>query len=186
MENMQLLGIALRQRKCLTAIADCQRLAETRGRAILYKPCLFPWFEGGFVCYCMANLRVPLQGTPETDLCSLPVQIFPSSLFLPSRSEYLCSLGLMIVLAFLFSGGFHRIFPAFPEIEHKHLLLGCFVKLFSLKKQTCFHLGILLSVLDMFLTSLYPITRHGFQPTIPGLERTALKGWSESGSEALT
>lgn len=71
MENMQLLGIALRQRKCLTAIAGCQRLAETRGRAILYKPCLFPWFEGGFVCYSMANLRVPLQGTPETDLCSL-------------------------------------------------------------------------------------------------------------------
>lgn len=47
-------------------------------------------------------------------------------------------------------------------------------------------MGILLSVLDMFLTSLYPITRSEFQPTIPGLEQTALKGWSESGTEALT
>lgn len=47
-------------------------------------------------------------------------------------------------------------------------------------------MGILLSVLGTFLSSLYPITRCGVQPTVPGPEHADLKGWSKSGSEALT
>lgn len=76
-----------------------------------------------------------------------------------------------------FPGGFQRIFPAFPETEHKHLPLGCFVKLFPFKQTNSLPAGNFGKRFGEVLLLLHPIPR--LDP------RQLLQGWTLSSGGML-
>lgn len=128
MQTIKLLAIAFRQHKCLIL---CWWLEAGRGEGLLCKNCFFLCSEGGGCSLLPGKPACAFRGCSSRQTFDL---LQCRHFYLPSYSKANPNIHVylgLLVLAF-FDGVF--IFSAFPEIEHKHLLLGCFVKLVSLKK----------------------------------------------------